>query len=250
MPELTPKSRRLTLKSGLARAIIVGVSVTGTLLVFDLDGTLIDSRHDLAASTNEMLTSYGARPLRDDEVTAMVGEGARVLVERALAAASLDVDAGTALDRFLTIYDRRLLDETRPYEGITDLLAWAAVRAPVAVLTNKPTRHTTRLLEALELARHIRWAIGGDAPFARKPDPAGLRHLIGEAGAAPTRTLMVGDSMVDVETGRRAGTRVCAAAYGFGHLRAPLTLLDGEWRADRVEDVRVAVEAVTERPRR
>ena len=215
--------------------------------MFDLDGTLIDSRQDLAESTNELLVSYGAAPLSFDEATSFVGDGARVLVERALAASALDVDVNAALDRFLTIYDRRLLNYTTPYDGVPELLAWAASQAPVAVLTNKPTGPAVRLLEALGLAPFVRWTIGGDAGFARKPDPSALQHLMSDAGAQPERTLMVGDSMVDVETGRRAGAHVCAAGYGFGHIRAPLDLRTEEWRADRVEDVKPAIEAVLSR---
>ncbi len=97
---------------------------------------------------------------------------------------------------------------------------------PLAVLTNKPAEPTRRLLEAFDLARHFRWVIGGDSEWPRKPDPGGLRALMQECGAQPDSTWLVGDSMIDVETARRAGTRMCVVLYGFGHLRGEL-VLDG-----------------------
>jgi phosphoglycolate phosphatase len=187
-----------------------------SLVIFDLDGTLIDSRRDLAESTNEMLASYGAPPLPIEAVTAMVGEGAAVLVERALAASGLDPRTPGALDRFRAIYDRRLVVHTRPYPGIVDVVRQAAVRSALAVLTNKPETPARRLLDAFDLTSSFRWVIGGDGAFARKPDPAGARFLLTAAGARPEATLLVGDSAVDLETARRAGVRPCLAAYGFG----------------------------------
>jgi phosphoglycolate phosphatase len=107
-------------------------------LVFDLDGTLVDSVRDLAASASEMATSFGGRALRDDEVAMMVGDGAAVLVKRALSAAGLDPETPGALARFLEIYDRRLLDTTVAYDGTVDTLLLASRHARLTVLTNKP----------------------------------------------------------------------------------------------------------------
>lgn len=204
-----------------------------SLIVFDLDGTLIDSRLDLAESTNEMLSKYGAAPLPVDAVAAMVGEGAKVLVARALAAAGLDPDEPDALRRFREIYDRRLLFHTRPYDGIDEVVSQMAERHPLAVLTNKPEAPSRRLLDVFGLARHFRRVIGGDSGPARKPDPAGLRALMGEFGTSPAETWLVGDSMIDVETARRAGVRMCVALYGFGQLRGEL-VLDGSEATVRV----------------
>ncbi len=189
------------------------------LIAFDLDGTLIDSRRDLADSANELLASYGASPLSMDAIVAMVGEGARVLVRRVLQASGLSAVPDNALERFLEIYDRRLVVHTRPYPGIVDALESAAPRARLAVLTNKPQHHTSRLLDALDLTRFFAGGIvGGDTPFGRKPEPGGLVSLMTASGATPAETLMVGDSAVDVETARRAGTRICLALYGFAGL--------------------------------
>lgn len=212
------------------------------LLVFDLDGTLIDSRLDLAESTNEMLESYGARPLPVDAVAAMVGEGARVLVERALAASGLSTAEPDALPRFRAIYDRRLLVRTRPYDGIAAVVDRASTLASLALLTNKPEPPARRLLEAFDLARYFPRVIGGEAAFPRKPDPAALRYLISESGATPETTLMVGDSMIDIETARRAGTPVCVAMYGFGRMRGELVLRGDELIAETPADVGLVIE--------
>lgn len=190
------------------------------LVIFDLDGTLIDSRRDLAESTNEMLASYGAPPRPIDDVAAMVGEGAKVLVERALAAAGVAAGVSEALDRFRAIYDRRLFEHTRPYPGIVEVVRAAGAGAALAVLSNKPEAPSRRLLDGFDLSRWFRWVVGGDGPFPRKPDPAAVAFLRTEAGAPAGRTLLVGDSTIDVETARRAGVRLCVARYGFGRLDA------------------------------
>jgi phosphoglycolate phosphatase len=200
-----------------------------SVLVFDLDGTLVDSRRDIAESANELLASLGAPPLDHDEVVRMVGEGARLLVKRVLAAAGADLDLEAAYARFSAIYDRRLADHTRPYPGVVAGLDRLAGRFTLAVLTNKPQHHTDRLLDALDLRRYFVHALGGDTTHGRKPDPAGLLSVVGAAGAVPQGALLLGDSWVDAETARRGGTRFCFADYGFG--AAPREgLLDGETR--------------------
>jgi phosphoglycolate phosphatase len=211
------------------------------LVVFDLDGTLIDSRRDLAESANQMLASYGAPPLAEDTVVAMVGEGAKRLVERALEAAGRNPLEPDALSRFLDIYDRQLLIHTRPYPAVVAAVTEVGRLAPVAVLTNKPARPTARLLETFGLSPSVRWTVGGDSGLARKPDPAGLRWLIAQAGARPEMTLLVGDSEVDVETARRAGARVCFARYGFGGLRGPVALAAGDLEVAKPEGLLAAV---------
>lgn len=198
------------------------------LVVFDLDGTLIDSRRDLAESTNEMLATYGAPALPLDRVAMMIGEGAKKLVEAALQAAGLDPQEPEALSRFLEIYDRRLLDHTRPYDGVPEMLEAVASTADVAVLTNKPERPTRRLLEAFGLMPLFQHVIGGDSAHARKPEPAGLNALMQFSNSTPDTTWLVGDSMIDVETARRARTRMCVVLYGFGQLRGELVLTHRE----------------------
>jgi phosphoglycolate phosphatase len=187
------------------------------LIAFDLDGTLIDSSRDLAESVNELLTDLGAPALPHDDITRMIGEGAKVLVRRALAAAGMPEDA-EAIGRFLDIYDRRLLNHTRPYAGITDVVRAARQHARVAVLTNKPLEPSEKVLAGLGMRELFDDVIGSGGPYPRKPDPAALFALMERAGATPERTLMVGDSRIDYETAKAAGVRCCLVSYGFsGH---------------------------------
>lgn len=199
------------------------------LAVFDLDGTLVDSRADLATAVNDMLRGLGAPGLPEAAVGEMVGEGAAVLVRRALAASGLDPALPDALDRFLAAYDRCLLDTTRPYDGMVDTLEGLFGRVPLAVLTNKPTHATGRVLDGLQLRQYFAHVLGGDTPLGRKPHPEGLTSLASGAGVAPAATLLVGDSAVDLETARRAGTKICLARYGFGYRFAP-----GAFRGDEM----------------
>ena len=201
------------------------------LIAFDLDGTLVDSRRDLADSANRMLESYGAAPLALDQVAGMVGDGARQLVSRVLEASRLSTDIEPALERFLVFYSEVLVDHTRPYDGIAEVIRQLSRQSWLAVLTNKPEGLSVRLLEALDLARFFHRVIGGDSPFPRKPDPAALLALMAEAGTRPAQSILVGDSMIDVETARRAGVGVVVAQYGFGHLREPLRLDGSEYLA-------------------
>jgi phosphoglycolate phosphatase len=215
------------------------------LVVFDLDGTLVDSRRDLADSANEMLAGYGAPPLSEDAVGSMVGEGAGTLVTRLLEASRLAVPHAEALARYLAIYDRRLLDHTRPYDGIPEALDEVSGWARLATLTNKPAAPTSRILEALGMARRFEWIVGGDSVHGRKPAPDGLRWLMHAAGASPDATVLVGDSAIDVLTARAGATRVCVARYGFGFLTMPPALLDGtELAVDRAADLPVTLAAV------
>lgn len=198
------------------------------LVVFDLDGTLVDSRQDLAEATNDVLAELGAPPLPVAVVTRMVGDGARMLVARALEAAGVEADVDVALAAFHRTYAGRLTATTRPYVGIPELLESLAATTTLAVLTNKPLAPTQRLLDAFGWTSHFAGVIGGDGPFVRKPDPAGLVSLMSQAGASPAHTVMVGDSMADVEVARRAGVRMCFAEYGFGAARGDVRLTGTE----------------------
>ena len=215
-----------------------------SLVVFDLDGTLIDSIGDLAVAVNRVVAERGGRPLALTEVARMVGEGARLLVTRALAASGAGGNEDEALARFLEVYDSLLPGETRPYPGISGMLGRAAPLARLAVLTNKPTGATRKILEACGLSHRFEEIVGGDGPFRRKPHPDGLLHLAQSAGVATGAVLMVGDSTVDLLTARAAGTAVCVARYGFGQLTFDPTKLDGTERfADSPADVLAAIRA-------
>jgi phosphoglycolate phosphatase len=175
--------------------------------------------------------SYGAEPIPEEQIGRMVGDGAATLVMRALKASGVERPPG-ALERFLAMYDRRLLNHTRPYEGIPQVLDELSRRAALAILTNKPIAATLRILDGLDLSHHFppESVLGGDGRFPRKPDPAALLHLAAQAEATPRATLMVGDSAIDWRTARAAGTRVCLAGYGFGFGSVPLHELASEER--------------------
>lgn len=184
-------------------------------VAFDLDGTLIDSVRDLGQSACELVTSLGGRPITIEDVGGMVGEGAAVLVRRALAAAGLDPATPDALPRFLEIYDRRLLETTVAYPGTIAMLTTVARAARLCVLTNKPFAPSKRILDALALTAFFDEIVGGDNRFGRKPDPAALRAL------TPGSIVLVGDSPIDWETTRAAGCAFVWARYGFGAARFP-----------------------------
>jgi phosphoglycolate phosphatase len=197
------------------------------LIVFDLDGTLIDSKRDIADSANAMLAALGVTPLAPEGIAPMVGEGAAKLVERALQAAGCEADPQHALALFLQIYRRSLLVHTRAYDGVHEMLSRLADVTRLAVLTNKPLEATRTLLAALDLAVFFGAVIGGDGPFARKPAPDGLVHLAAEVPVPVTDVLLVGDSVIDLRTARYAGARICLARYGFGFAQLPVDALVG-----------------------
>ena len=209
------------------------------LVVFDLDGTLVDSRRDLADSANEMLGGYGAPPLTEAAIVRMVGGGAATLVTRALAAAHVDTPIENALARFLTIYDRRLTKHTRPYDGVAGALReLREERITTALLTNKPLEQAVAILRAFDLFKYFPWRVGGDGPWPRKPDPEGLRFLMDMAQAQPRDTMLVGDSSTDWQTARNADVRVCLARYGFGFPDlAEGTLTGEEWLVDHPREI-------------
>ena len=184
------------------------VTAAFRLFVFDLDGTLVDSRRDIADAANALLESCGAPPLPEERIGRMVGDGAARLVVRAFAAGGVK-SPPDALHRFLAIYNRRLLAHTRPYPGMSVTLDALHSRASLAVLTNKPLASTREILTGLDLDRYFptEAIVGGDGPHPRKPDPAGLRHLVSRAGVTPDCGApggRFGDRLAD-SAGRRNG---------------------------------------------
>ena len=207
-------------------------------MVFDLDGTLVDSRRDLADAANALIEERGGRPLPVEQIAAMVGEGAALLVRRVLRAADLERhDVSEALGRFLELYDERLLVHTRLYDGTRDALHTIGARLPMAVLTNKPQRHTDRLLDGLGIRPLFRAVFGGDTAYGRKPDPTGLNALMRQMGVTATATVMVGDSAIDLRTARAAGTRACLVRYGFGFSTAEPELSAADLIAQHAADL-------------
>ena len=207
------------------------------LIAFDLDGTLVDSRQDLSDAANDLIVELGGAAQTEEAIGLMLGEGAALLVRRALAAAGLG-DSPGALKRFLEIYDTRLLNHTRPYEGIPEAVQAARELGRLVVLTNKGRQPSETILEGLGLRHLFEEVIGGDGPLPRKPDPASLIALMDRAGTAPEQTLLIGDSPVDHETAQRAGVRCCIATYGFGYAKFSSDRLTGtEWIVDHASGI-------------
>ena len=194
------------------------------LVMFDLDGTLVDSVPDLAAAIDRMWQELGRAPAGVAAVRNWVGNGARVLVRRALAGgiehgSVADAEAEVALARFLDIYtDCHQL--TRLYPGVHELLeALSTAAVELAVVTNKPERYVGPLLEQVGLGSYFRWIIGGDTLPQQKPDPAALLQVMRLAGVTAKQSLFIGDSRNDVLAAHAAGVPCVAVSYGYNHGR-------------------------------
>ncbi len=185
------------------------------VIIFDLDGTLVDSRRDLADAGNIARAALALPPLALETVTGFVGDGAEKLIER-LTPDAAPAARATAMAVFKAHYAMHCLDHTVPYDGIAAALGrLRELRLPVAVATNKPLAFTERILTGTGLREQIAAVRGGDGP--RKPDPAQLRSLLDELGGTPEHSWMVGDHRTDIAAGRAAGCRVLWCAWGFGH---------------------------------
>lgn len=187
------------------------------LLIFDLDGTLVDSRLDLTASVNHALQRLGLPPLPVETVARLVGDGVRPLLTRALAAArgapdEAEVERGVQV--FREHYAAHLLDATRPYPGVPEALAALRHKA-MAVATNKPRVYALAILEGLGLGQHFRLVLGGDSTPHAKPHPAQAEAILGTLGMPAAVALVVGDSPQDVAMARAAGCGACAVTYGL-----------------------------------
>jgi phosphoglycolate phosphatase len=190
------------------------------LLVFDLDGTLIDSRLDLIHSVNAMLRHMGRPELDGDVIASYVGDGAPALVRRALENTDDEALLRRGLEYFLNYYRAHKLDHTTVYEGIPQILAGLAqpvngTRRLMTVLSNKPVHPSRAIVEALGLAGYFASVYGGNSFATKKPDPLGVRVILEETGVAADEALMIGDSSIDVLTGRNAGMWTCGVTYGF-----------------------------------
>jgi phosphoglycolate phosphatase len=184
-------------------------------LIFDLDGTLIDSKLDLSLAVNRMLAHMGRQPLEHETIYSYVGHGAPMLVRRALGLAATDREVDEALGYFLSDYRAHMLDHTVTYPGVREGLELLKEH-PMAVLTNKPVRFSQGILDGLGIARYFRYVYGGNSFATKKPDPEGVRVLLRDWALGPREAMMVGDSEVDVRTARNAGTWACAVSYGLG----------------------------------
>jgi phosphoglycolate phosphatase len=186
------------------------------LLIFDLDGTLIDSRLDLAHAVNATRAHMGMTGLEFERVYSYVGNGAPVLIQRALGDQATELEVEEALEFFLEYYREHALDYTRLYPGVKESLErLEAAGKHMAVLTNKPVRMSKAIVEGLGVAGHFFEVYGGNSFDFKKPHPIGVETLMREAGVNRAQTVMVGDSAVDVNTAINAGVRSCGVTYGF-----------------------------------
>ena len=193
------------------------------LLIFDLDGTLIDSKLDLAQAVNATRAHMGMHPLENERVYSYVGNGAPVLIRRALGDQADEAQVQDALEFFLAYYREHPLDFTKLYPGAKESLdRLSAAGKRMAVLTNKPVRISRAILDGLGVHRNFFQVYGGNSFEFKKPHPGGVEALMRESGVGRESTLMIGDSSVDMETGRNAGVKCCGVTYGF----QPETLTD------------------------
>jgi len=184
-------------------------------LIFDLDGTLIDSKLDLALSVNAALVEVGRKPLLHEQIYGYVGQGSLKLVEQALGDGADPKEVEHGHEFFLAYYRAHMLDHTAAYPGVLEGLA-ALDGRPMAVLTNKPTQFSREILAGLGLAKRFRAIYGGNSFERKKPDPMGVFVIAADFGIAAEDLMLVGDSEIDVQTARNAGSWVCGVTYGFG----------------------------------
>jgi len=206
------------------------------LLIFDLDGTLIDSKRDLANAANAARGHLGMPPIADERVHSYVGNGAPVLIRRVLGDEATEAQVQEALEFFLEYYRAHMLEYTALYPGVReslDRLRDAGVT--MAVLTNKPVKISRAIVEGLGVAGHFRQVYGGNSFDFKKPHPIGIETLMREFGAAPDRTMMVGDSSVDIQTARNAHVKACGLTYGFQP--ESLQTVPPDLLVDRMEDM-------------
>ncbi len=186
------------------------------LVIFDLDGTLVDSVQDLCNSVNATRTYMGLAPLPGPTVASYVGNGAPVLIRRAMGPHVTEAQIEESLAYFLGYYREHMLEHTRPYPGVVDALEQLRLRnTKMAVLTNKPERFSRDMCSGLGLGDYFFQVYGGNSFEQKKPDPIGIHTLVRECGGDPARTWMVGDSSTDVLTARNAGVKSVGVTYGI-----------------------------------
>ena len=191
------------------------------LVLFDLDGTLVDSALDIAEAVDRMRVELGLPPVGEARVRGWIGDGVRVLLQRALADGGL-LDLDVLMPRFVVHYEACLLLHARVYPGVRETLEGLAARGvPMALCTNKPSRFVPPLLDAMGIARHFSAIVGGDSLPERKPSPVPLLHLAARFGQLPAACLMVGDSGADAEAAHAAGMPLVLVRYGYPGVVAP-----------------------------
>ena len=186
------------------------------LLIFDLDGTLVDSKRDLIDSVNATRAHMHQGPLADATVGDYIGRGAQALIRSALGPEASEEDCATALEFFLAFYREHMLDSTQLYPGVRESLdELRADGDALAILTNKPWRFSEEMMRRLGLRDHFFRVYGGNSFEQKKPHPIGIEKLLEESRLPPEAAMMIGDSWVDIKTARNASVKSCGVTYGF-----------------------------------
>jgi phosphoglycolate phosphatase len=184
------------------------------VLIFDLDGTLVDSKQDLTASVNYIRNQFNLPDLTEEEIARFIGNGALMLIRRALGPKATEANVQAGLQMFLSYYRTHMLDSTVLYPGVRDTLDKLR-DCKLAVLTNKPVHFSCAMLDGLGIYRQFAAVYGGNSFDHKKPDPVGVYQILSDTNGHRERTWMIGDSAVDVLTGRNAGIRTCGVTYGY-----------------------------------
>ena len=185
------------------------------LIIFDLDGTLVDSIQDIADALNYGFEPYGIEALSSGEVAGMVGEGSIRLIEKVLEKYNLELDKSEVVKRFVEYYGSHLIDNTRPYPGVAEMLE-ELKDYKKAVVSNKHEAFSVETLVRLGLSKYFDIIVGGDILSERKPSPIPVYHVLSALSVKPEESIIVGDSEVDINTGKAASVKTVAAAYGYG----------------------------------
>ena len=185
-----------------------------SVLIFDLDGTLVDSKRDLTASVNHIRHQFDLPVLTEEEIARFIGNGALTMIRRALGPKATESNVQTGLQMFLSYYRAHMLDYTTLYPGVRETLE-ALAGSRLAVLTNKPVHFSCAMLDGLGIYRHFAAVYGGNSFDHKKPDPVGIYQILSDTKGQREKTWMIGDSAVDVLTGRNAGVMTCGVTYGY-----------------------------------
>lgn len=204
------------------------------LFVFDFDGTLADTRLDIADSVNRALAELGLRTLDRETLYTFIGRGVNHLMAQSLEGTDCD-DISRITDAFLAHYQAHLLDQTTLFPNCREALAHFAHKEH-AILSNKPTRFITQILDALDCRSPFGTIIGGDTMPEKKPDPGGLHHILEKHRTRPEDALMIGDSRIDIETGKNAGVRTCGVTFGHAG-REALEFAGSDWIIDDLSEL-------------
>ena len=205
------------------------------LLVFDFDGTLVDTKKDIADSVNRTLKELELRTLDREVLYTFIGKGVNHLMTRSLEGTGCD-DLPRAIDAFMKHYEAHMMDQTGLFPNCRETLEHFFHKENT-ILSNKPTRFITQILDALDCRAPFSTIIGGDRMPAKKPDPGGLHHILEQHRVRPEETLMIGDSLVDIATGKRAGVKTCGVTYGHAG-RESLETAQPDWIIDDLSELK------------